>query len=289
MNEDYKVEKHAICYFDVLGYKQALQKLGENRYIHYMVCVMDTVETVLKSNDMIPFEYHIFSDNVIVFVPLKDGLNETITAVSELIKCVSILQRNLIGQYGIFIRGCITLGDLYYDGRFVFGSGLIKAYSMENEIALYPRLVLDEECAKLCHDIGGPVWEITKSTYVRRDVDGYYFVGYLYSLCQNRANNEDECMATLHVDPMDTSEYIHLPDPFSHLDFSSNKRVQCLFKKYRSKSSHTELYYLLLHKINIERNIAIATDEKTIKKYTWCKNYHNQVCNEQGIFELIIK
>lgn len=288
MNNDYKINKYVICYFDILGYKQTLQELGDSSYIHYIVCVMDTIKDVLNSDGMIPFEYHIFSDNIIIFVPITEDKYKNTLAISEFIRCISLLQRNLIGQYSIFIRGCILIGDLYYDGNFIFGSGLIKAYSLENEIAIYPRIILDAECINLCCGEGEMLWDIIEKRYVRKDEDGCFFLDYLSGLKQDKINILNRRI-DLQRDPIDTSEYTKLSDPFTRIDFSNNENIQRLFAKYHIGYSLIGLSHLLLHKIIIERNIAIAKNEKIRKKYVWCKNYHNEVCKINSIPELIIK
>lgn len=289
MDNNYKVNEYIICYFDVLGYTQTLQELGDNNYIHYMVSVMETIKTVLNFGGMVSFEYHIFSDNIIIFVPIKEDKHENVIAISEFIRCISILQQNLIGQYNVFIRGCILIGNLYYDGSFVFGSGLIKAHALEDEIAVYPRIIIDAECANLCRYEGEIIWKILEKTYIRKDADGYFVLDYLCDLKRVEVNKESSHRINSCGNPIDTSEYIKLPDPFSSLDFSDNEKVQKLFSKYQMDYSPIGLNYLLLHKIAVERNIAIAKDEKTRKKYIWCKNYHNEVCKANGISELIIE
>lgn len=214
MDNNYKVNKYIICYFDVLGYKQTLQEIGDNNYIHYIVSVMDTIKTVLNFGGIVSFEYHIFSDNIIIFVPVREDKYENILAISELISGISILQRNLIGQYNVFIRGCILIGNLYYDGSFVFGSGLIKAHALEDKIAVYPRIILDAECANLCYNEGEIIWKTVEKAYIRKDEDGYFVLNYLCDLNRVGVNKEGRHRMNSCDNPIDTSEYIKLPDPF---------------------------------------------------------------------------
>ena len=82
---------------------------------------------------------------------------------------------------------------------------------------------------------------------------------------------------------------LNLGDPFSNFDFSNNETVQEFFRKYQMDYSPIWLNYMLSHKIIVERNLAIAEDEKTRKKYIWCKNYHNEICKANDIYELIIE
>lgn len=286
--EDYTVKKYVICYFDILGYKQMLDKLGDDKYIHYIVCVIDTLKALLDDEVIVPFNYHIFSDNIIIFAPIqKDDFNNTVV-ISEFVRCISILQRNLMGQYSIFIRGCITLGNLYYDGKFVYGSGLVKAYNLENEKAIYPRIILDEQCVRLCCDNNEILWGFIFNWYVREDVDGCYFLNYLCDLRMIGMNNSKKDENSIQIDAINTSEFIELPDSFCNIDFSGNKEIEQLFDKYFTECSSIGLNYLLLHKVIVERNIAVAKSEKIKKKYIWCKIYHNEVCKANDIPELII-
>lgn len=284
--KNYKVNNCIICYFDILGYKQMLQKLGDDIYIHYIDCVMDAIKTVLQFDG---FKYHIFSDNIIIFVPIKEK-HENMIVISECVKCLSLLQRNLIGQYSVFIRGCITIGNIYSGGDFVFGSGLIKAYTLENEVAVYPRIILDKECIELFDNENELLWEIFRNAYVQKDVDGCFFLNYLFNIKSSVINMEkgENNFLIDAVDTVDTSKYIELPNPFSNINFSDDKEIQMLLGKYQMEFSRIWLNYLLLHKIIVERNIIIAKDEKIRRKYIWCKDYHNKVCKAYGIPELFI-
>ncbi|XOQ42887.1 MAG: hypothetical protein ACFWTN_00280 [Clostridium sp.] len=73
----------------------------------------------------------------------------------------------------LFIRGSITIGSLYMDNRigYIFGSGLITAYSLENNIAIYPRIIIDEPVLKLV--------KARLNYYIMKDYDEKYFLDYL--------------------------------------------------------------------------------------------------------------
>lgn len=49
---------------------------------------------------------------------------------------------------GWLVRGGITIGDFYIDDMFVWGAALVKAYELEEKIAVYPRVILDEKNQK---------------------------------------------------------------------------------------------------------------------------------------------
>ncbi|MFT4300374.1 MAG: hypothetical protein QM579_01340 [Desulfovibrio sp.] len=45
---------------------------------------------------------------------------------------------------GIFLRGAITYGQVYHHGPILFGSAYMRAYKLEGEVAVYPRIIVDK-------------------------------------------------------------------------------------------------------------------------------------------------
>jgi hypothetical protein len=77
---------------------------------------------------------------------------------------------------GLFVRGAICIGDLFVREKprsraMVFGPGLVKAYELEHTVAVFPRVILDDEVAGA---LAQP------HSYVGRGDDGVYFMDYLY-------------------------------------------------------------------------------------------------------------
>ena len=80
-------------------------------------------------------------------------------------------QRQL-SDSGIFIRGSLCYGSLIKEDDFVLGSGLIKAYKLESNDAIYPRIIIDESfSAKVDTDI--------LARYATKFNDDLLFVDYL--------------------------------------------------------------------------------------------------------------
>jgi hypothetical protein len=46
---------------------------------------------------------------------------------------------------GIFVRGGVTLGDIYADRSTIFGPALIRAHQLESQIARWPIVIFDEQ------------------------------------------------------------------------------------------------------------------------------------------------
>lgn len=90
------------------------------------------------------FKSLLFSDNILFFAPYEDEVDMGNLYMNLLYGLSEFLVQYNKGD--IFFRGGIAKGNLYYDEKlhFVFGSGLVKAHDLENKIAKYPRIVLDE-------------------------------------------------------------------------------------------------------------------------------------------------
>lgn len=64
--------------------------------------------------------------------------------LEHLCHALTDLTCNLLYQ-GFFVRGAIVKGRLYHDDQMVFGEALVRAYSMEQEVVRYPRIMLTSD------------------------------------------------------------------------------------------------------------------------------------------------
>lgn len=83
-----------------------------------------------------------FSDTVVFF------MQENPRDIAQLFFIIPYLQDQL-WEAGICLRGAITIGDMYWpaddylhDHNITVGPAMIEAYKMENEIAIYPRIIV---------------------------------------------------------------------------------------------------------------------------------------------------
>ena len=158
-----KVSEHVILYLDILGYEDIIkscEKRGktEDDYLQEVDKLMSDLashidarnkETSEKTGlDLSSFRYRIFSDNIVFFAPIKDddklGIERSNLGINLLYGLSEFLFS--YNKTELFFRGAITCGKLYYnhDIGLLFGTGLVKAYHLENEIAIFPRIVIDE-------------------------------------------------------------------------------------------------------------------------------------------------
>lgn len=183
-----------------------------------------------RQNDMPHTVYfrkiYTFSDCAYIFYGFKDAdtISDERKVVDELFKvalcnCEPIFLRFI--KEKILFRGGISYGDAYVDScrSMFFGDAVNKAYKLESEIAIHPRIVIDDSIAtavlknislakykivaqdpKYISFLGAglmPQMPETGDGIVEQDVDGKYILNYLnfpenniliqdyYSSCEN--------------------------------------------------------------------------------------------------------
>ena len=89
--------------------------------------------------------------------------------------------------FGFLFRGAITFGKIIHNNDFVFGPGFIHAYNLENEKAIFPRIIID-------NDIVDSFLANNKCIQlIKKDEDGQYYIdtfsgmGYIH---RNKSNIE---------------------------------------------------------------------------------------------------
>lgn len=155
-----KVKNHIVLFLDILGYSNLLSECKnsqeENSYLSKVHSIMSTLSryiekrhtTIDQNTDNLHlsrFKSLLFSDNILFFAPYNNEID-----MGNLYMNLLYGLSEFLVQYtkeDIFFRGGITKGNMYYDEKlhFVFGSGLVKAHCLENEIAKYPRIVIDND------------------------------------------------------------------------------------------------------------------------------------------------
>lgn len=128
-----------------------------------------------------------FTDNIVLGRPISDdGEGELGVTMMKL----SRFQLEMV-RAGFFVRGGVTVGQLYMDGQFVFGDGLIEAHRLESTVARDPRIVLSTSARDYLNQhmsyYGGPAGS-PQYDEVLLDADRQWFLNYLEAL--NRTEEE---------------------------------------------------------------------------------------------------
>ena len=136
------------------------------------------------------YKFRIFSDCILIGCPIREagntytfikGRNEFETVIDRLY----FLQSALI-SHGFFVRGAISVGELYMDDTTIYGIGLIDAYEGELKQAKYPRIILTKSAKDMFMEINKAFQDQELPNYLSRylykDSDGLFFLNYLESI-----------------------------------------------------------------------------------------------------------
>lgn len=185
--EEKKEKQYVIAYLDLLGSTERIKTDNDSLnlnllYTIYNYAVQFSENEALAKSKYSKIETKIFSDNIIMAIPLDS--NEPIRDICCLLEFTAIFQDFASITYQWLIRGGITIGSLFIDKMMVWGKGLIRAYELENHIAIYPRVVLD---SSMVNEYG-----LDKSShYTRRDADGQFFLNFLNFVQHNGQDDND--------------------------------------------------------------------------------------------------
>ena len=94
------------------------------------------------------------------------------------------VQAELIAD-GVLLRGSITFGDIFIDDKTVFGPALIRAYELEDQVSIAPRVIVDPEVFPLlekypvlrAHAVEDEMQYLCH--LLKKDADGVWFIDYL--------------------------------------------------------------------------------------------------------------
>jgi len=138
-------ERRYVGYFDVLGWRAEIENASSDpQRIARLAAfprMFETAKAVAPAST-VGGRMTTFSDNVVVSIIADPNY------LSSWVRIFAGIQISL-GLMGFWIRGAITIGDLYHNDDAVFGPGLNRAYELESKSAVYPRIILDPQLDEL--------------------------------------------------------------------------------------------------------------------------------------------
>lgn len=142
-----------VAFLDILGFEEAVRKYvkserpQDKEILENMNdALIDALKNVKEgeNKDINLVKYKLFSDCVCFSIPPYHGKKSEATMLCLLISRVVNYTFHLIRR-NIYTRGAVSVGFHYEDENIIFSEGLIKSHYLENEKAIYPRTILDEE------------------------------------------------------------------------------------------------------------------------------------------------
>jgi hypothetical protein len=135
-------------------------------------------DSLVKFGESEFFALKAFTDNVVLGFPIyEDGESEFGIAFSRL----AYFQLSMVLK-GYFVRGAVSVGDVYIDDIAVFGSALTDAYEGEQTLARDPRIILTSSAVERVKQHLTYYGNSAYAPQVRDllcDADGQWFLNYL--------------------------------------------------------------------------------------------------------------
>lgn len=327
------IKEYYIAYFDLLGYKEFFQNYPDKvenflQIIHEAISNTTAYINQVNSSPIATdfgklfIRTKVFSDNILLCLETTTT-NVEYPRFLAFLAIIADIQRSFILEYGLFLRGGITIGKLSFYEDFVFGQGLIDAVALE-EAAVYPRIIigkavldyvlqphfvrqddLDRACAieKRAHsgeNISDKELAFCNSIMPAVNMEKFYLqwryhllfpvideevvLNYLY--CLNLNNVFDQTAIEQMLDFLKA---------FSPNDY---QRLSSLSKNQNQKQRLEQHKAYIIQKINefgkyedlnLSQTKEANNREHIQKKYLWVLTFHNYVCMAYGIPDCMIK
>lgn len=180
MSEITNYEIRYVAFIDILGFKNIIKKSEKKENeIQYIERAINIFKSFTNQSSFVVTQ---FSDSVVI------STNDSEDNFQKLLKCLLEISIKSIGIWYL-LRGGITKGKLIHTKDYLFGPAMNYAYKLESELAIFPRIIIDEHLNE----------EINKRNdcFFTKDFDGIYYLDYLNP--KNFINMEKEEVKT-HLD-----------------------------------------------------------------------------------------
>jgi hypothetical protein len=182
------MDKAIVIHSDILGFKEIIKKsendkndetlntlkvaLGESEGILKMLAPLgQKTKTRLRSK--------LFSDNLYAsFYYDEDDILSFSDAFITAIIFSRMYFANMLNNK-IAVRGGVSFGNDYCDETMIFSMALVKAYELETEKAIYPRIIIDNELVNLVKaglEVPSQLIKEILNNSILKDSNDVYFV-----------------------------------------------------------------------------------------------------------------
>lgn len=175
-----------VCWLDALGLREKLAAAakagGEAEfvasYLRALRPIYRSIEWDFQGSD---FRWNAFTDTIVLSARADRGHPEFI--LGNIAMAASEIQFRLI-RSGWFVRGAIAFGPLWTSRQLVIGNGLLHAYKLETQEAMWPRVILDEatrDALPTFLEYYGEPKRSPQNDEFAVDEDGQIFLNYLFT------------------------------------------------------------------------------------------------------------
>lgn len=183
-NEPPRSKECIVAYLDLLGVKEKILNDDDSETNLAIIRKLYN-EVIALQNEKNPTleifqtcKFKIFSDNIVFIQELSNDPNDSIDAIEGLFRIFGVVadfQYCAFVNHGWLLRGGIVQGPLYSDEDIVWGKALVASHYLEDKLAIFPRVIIDEQLHQLILKSESHIKDIR----IKIDSDGYSYVDYL--------------------------------------------------------------------------------------------------------------
>jgi hypothetical protein len=179
-----------VAFLDVLGFQEIARAAERAGAAQDLLCRLRTAltdahqhldDSTLPGSDLWPSRLSVvkaFTDNIVIGYPIRTNAE---SELGSMMRQVSWYQFSMV-LAGFFVRGAISIGDLFVDDLMVFGDGLLDAHHGEANLARDPRIILTPSAVEAIREHIRYYQEPSSAPQcddLVQDADGQWFVNYL--------------------------------------------------------------------------------------------------------------
>jgi hypothetical protein len=238
-NVEYR--KALVTFIDVLGFRDLVSTKSPAEVRKIVRLVQNFGAQDKTDNDDKKHENwtrtFAFSDSIIRIRPFDSDYRDG-SLFHEIIALVHAQAE--LADLGVFVRGGMSAGDVYFEKNAIFGPAFVRAYELESQFANVPRIVIDpfvfEELRTSPrlradhHDLADEIHYLKK--LLAPSDDGLWFVDYLVAI------------------------QTELDEPEYYFDFLTHHRD-----------------------FIISNADGLSQQSRAVQKYLWLATYHNNAVN----------
>lgn len=166
---------YCVAYLDVLGAENYMKGDLADKFLNDLNSIyFDAINDISFTNYVTQKDIlvKIFSDNILLGIQINENDDLRKDKIEKILNIAGNIFNNAL-YHGYLLRGAITEGPFYknsYNDVFVYGKALIDAVEIEEELAIYPRVVAQKsiqetlpqyfkECADGCLILNNFIFE----------------------------------------------------------------------------------------------------------------------------------
>lgn len=268
-----------VAFIDILGFRNHIDNYYSGRNTKFL----QVLKTAMKEAERIAigysknylrqfkirFNFRQFSDCICITMPLKQKLRHTnLTLLGSFVNVVRMYQLVLLLNE-IYTRGGVSVGGHFESSNIIFSKGIVKAYELESQKAIYPRIILDIELLRLLQEISkenNEDFETFSKIYGQslvKDWDGEVFIS-PFGMTQ-------ELKATLNLlEEEDREHFVRNYLNVNRIGFSSPDEI---IEDLNKSDNDLQILQEITIKVNQFLRDNVKEKPEVILKYKWMKQF----------------